>query len=124
MSQISKVLRDVENDGLSFWCTGCNSAHTIYHGNSTNARWSWNGNIDKPTFSPSVLIRSGHYIPDTITDTCWCTYNRDNPDNGNGFKCGVCHSFIIDGNIQYLDDCTHELKGQTIPLPEWPKYGS
>lgn len=28
----------------------------------------------------------------------------------------VCHSFIKDGQIQYLDDCTHRLKNQTVPL--------
>jgi len=31
----------------------------------------------------------------------------------------VCHSFVTDGNIQYLGDCTHELAGQTIELPEF-----
>ena len=30
----------------------------------------------------------------------------------------VCHSFITDGRIQFLGDCTHELKGQTVELPE------
>ena len=31
----------------------------------------------------------------------------------------VCHSFIKDGNIQYLNDCTHKLAGQTIEIPDW-----
>jgi hypothetical protein len=32
----------------------------------------------------------------------------------------VCHHYIIDGQIKFLSDCTHELKNQTVELPEWP----
>ena len=31
----------------------------------------------------------------------------------------ACHSFITDGRIQYLGDCTHPLAGQTLDLPNW-----
>jgi hypothetical protein len=31
----------------------------------------------------------------------------------------VCHSFVTDGRIQFLDDSTHELAGETADLPEW-----
>lgn len=30
----------------------------------------------------------------------------------------VCHSYVTNGRIQYLGDCTHELAGQTVDLPE------
>jgi hypothetical protein len=30
-----------------------------------------------------------------------------------------CHSFVTDGKIQFLPDCYHSLKGQTVELPEW-----
>jgi hypothetical protein len=32
----------------------------------------------------------------------------------------VCHSFITDGQIQFLGDCTHPMAGQTVPIPKWP----
>jgi hypothetical protein len=32
----------------------------------------------------------------------------------------VCHSFVTDGRIQFLNDCTHPLAGQTVDIPEWP----
>jgi hypothetical protein len=32
----------------------------------------------------------------------------------------VCHSFVTDGKIQFLSDCTHALAGQTVALPDWP----
>ena len=29
-----------------------------------------------------------------------------------------CHSFIREGKIQFLDDCTHHLKGQTVEMED------
>lgn len=61
--------------------------------------WSFNGNYERPTFQPSVLV----------------TY--DGPDAGqDGAPPAVCHSFVTDGQIQFLGDCTHALAGQTVPL--------
>jgi len=34
---------------------------------------------------------------------------------------GTCHYFIRRGEIQFLSDCYHELKGQTVPLPDIPE---
>lgn len=72
--------------------------------------WAFNGNMDSPTFNPSLLVRTGTYV---------------NPDM-NGVPEGdrqwfqehsvICHSFIRDGKIQFLGDCTHHLKGQTVLL--------
>ena len=31
----------------------------------------------------------------------------------------VCHSFVVNGQIQFLPDCTHALAGQTVPIPDW-----
>lgn len=31
----------------------------------------------------------------------------------------LCHSFVTDGKIQFLNDCFHSLKGQTVDLPDW-----
>ena len=28
------------------------------------------------------------------------------------------HSYVTDGRIQYLSDCTHPLAGQTVDLPD------
>ncbi|WP_425618061.1 DUF6527 family protein [Anatilimnocola sp. NA78] len=55
--------------------------------------WTWNGSVDSPTLKPSILTRSGH-------------------EN----KPIVCHTFVNDGLVQFLGDCTHELAGQTVPL--------
>ena len=31
----------------------------------------------------------------------------------------ICHSFITDGSIEFLPDCTHELAGKTVPLEDF-----
>ena len=104
MSALSKVLRSVEGGRIMFRCPGCESAgmgfaHVVtvdpppgYAG----PRWSWNGNVERPTVSPSVLCKS----------------SRD----GHG---AVCHLFLTDGKIQYLSDCKHPLAGQTVELPSF-----
>lgn len=104
-----------------FECPGCKGSHKVNVGspNSLGARWSYNGDPNKPTFSPSLLIRGGHYLEPG--KRCWCDYNREQEAKGEKpapFGCFVCHSFVVDGKIQFLSDCTHELAGQTVELPE------
>lgn len=40
----------VSGKTVMFWCPGCNRAHSIKIG-----VWQFNGDVEKPTFSPSVL---------------------------------------------------------------------
>jgi hypothetical protein len=99
VSALSRVLRDVEGGRLMFWCPGCDGAHMIEHG---NGRWTWNGDVERPTFSPSILVRWEHGPERTPR---------------------VCHSFVTDGRIRFLADCTHVLAGQTVPLPDFDHEG-
>lgn len=128
MGQISSKLRSVEGGGLSYWCQGCKTRHMIRHGDGPGPRWGWDGNVDAPTFTPSVLVRSGHHVPDWeqhfpegTTPSCWCTYNAEHPEEAdNTFHCTLCHTFIKGGMVEFLSDCTHEFAGQTLPLPDLP----
>jgi hypothetical protein len=80
----------------SFYCPGCKCDHGVWIiPRAGTPCWEFNGNIDKPTFSPSILVR-------------W-------PE---GEKMNICHSFVKDGFIQYLNDCTHELAGQTVEMED------
>ncbi len=76
-----------------FQCPGCGCEHGVWitHPNYNNAMWSFNGSMDKPTFSPSLNVKYGDGV--------------------------VCHSEITNGMIKFLSDCTHKLKGQTVPIP-------
>lgn len=85
-----------------FQCPGCGNCHYFNAstpGDRNGPVWAWNGSMDKPTFSPSLLVRGVKSFDDP-TPT-------------------VCHSFVADGRIQYLGDCTHALAGQTVEIPEW-----
>lgn len=86
--------------GWMIFCPGCRQYHAIYteERNDCGAQWSFNGDVDHPTFSPSLKVT-------------W-TYGEQHEQH-------CCHSFIRDGNIEFLGDCTHELAGQIVPLPEW-----
>jgi hypothetical protein len=77
-------------------CPGCECLHGIWTTNVDGGPvWTFNGNMEKPTFSPSLKV----------------TYPEKDKTN-------ICHSFIRDGKIQFLNDCTHKMKGQTVELPE------
>jgi hypothetical protein len=107
---MSKVLK-IEG-GYVVYCPGCKENHFY------DSRWNFNGNFDFPTFTPSYLRRSGHYMPEHKGD-CWCTYSERFPDEEpipDSMKCMVCHSFLTDGKLQFLSDCTHHLARKTIDL--------
>lgn len=99
-----------DGDRVLFRCPGCEDNHQILA--DPNRGWVFNGDVERPTFHPSVLVGGVQW------------------DSGEGFHkpshAGVapgerivCHSFVTDGRIQFLSDCTHHLAGQTVDLPEW-----
>ena len=77
-----------------FMCPGCKYLHQI------DSRWGFNGSLEKPTFTPSLLLRELKGPPGA----------RDQVR---------CHSFIKEGKIQFLNDCGHDLKGKTVEIPNW-----
>ena len=101
---------DVEYDQLWFVCPGCKSCgddHTGLHALPVNGTqqgatkrpfWQFDGNLEAPTLSPSILSRGG-----------------SDPNF-------VCHSFLRAGVFEFLSDCTHELKGQHVPIPSLPAW--
>ncbi len=122
MAKVSRVLRSISH-GYVFMCPGCNESHVVNTANPNGRpNWGFNGNVDAPTFTPSILVRSGHYTMESAASQkgkCWCTYYEEHPDEERTFECFQCHSFVIDGRIQFLSDSTHKLSGQTVDLPDW-----
>lgn len=117
MGQVSAKLRR-STDGLSYWCQGCEEVHHV-----RVPGWTFDGNLEAPTFSPSVLVTCGHYAPGWVGPKCWCTYNAELTAKGeepSAFECSRCHTFITGGMVQFLSDCSHALAGQTLPLPDLP----
>ena len=107
MSAFGKKLRLAEGSHYMFWCPGCKTSHGMGVGEGPGPRWGFNFNPDAPTFTPSIMV----------------TYPAV-PDAEEGFEewrtARICHSFVTDGPIQFLGDCTHELAGQTVDLPDFP----
>lgn len=79
--------------GWRHYCPGCKWMHVIHtdgRAQQNGHKWTFNGDMEKPTFSPSV-----HLV-------------------------GQCHYFIRDGMIDFCGDSKHELAGKTVPLPDLP----
>jgi len=99
---MSKIIKS-EIDGVYlFFCPGCRCGHwfsttgrTPSHPNEVRDqfKWSFNNDFEKPTVRASILVKT----------------TRD----------ATCHSFITDGKIQFLSDCTHELKDKTIGMEDF-----
>lgn len=116
MNRVKESIHEGSLVALQFRCPGCNDWHSVYqdNGQRKGPLWKWNGSLEKPTFTPSLLVRSGHYVDGK--HPCWCDYRKEHPEK-DAPTCYICHSFITDGRIQFLSDCTHPLAGQTVELP-------
>lgn len=86
--------------GYVFWCPGCDQPHPYrVHPDPYRANmpmWSFNGDMDRPTFSPSLLVHPSPGQP-------------------------RCHLFVKNGTIEFCGDCDHALAGKTVPMIEIPK---
>ena len=86
-----KLMKITNSDERYFFmCPGCKETHRVYIG---PGGWVFNGDYNNPTLTPSVLV------------TAEPTPYR-------------CHSFVTNGKIQFLSDCSHELAEQMVELPE------
>lgn len=91
-------------DAIVFVCPGCiqlergrgSGLHMLpVNSDKKKPSWDWDGDLEKPTLSPSIRTRN---------------------------ISGICHSYLEKGQIRYLSDCDHDLKNQTIDLPELPQW--
>lgn len=108
------VLRTLEGHGLAFHCPGCGNSHAYYvQGASYPHIWQWNGDYDRPTFTPSLLINSVRWVPPVTPENYreWerAPWKQEKVD-------WVCHLYVTEGKIHFLPDCSHELRGQTVHM--------
>lgn len=112
---LSPTLR-AANGQIWFECPGCGSPHAVRVGEIHSDRWTWNGNVNKPTFSPSVLVTWPEWDPPVTSENLAQWDKAPWPQRQLEKR---CHSFVVDGVVQFLDDCTHKLAGQSAPIPAW-----
>ncbi len=93
---MKRVRKVTSQDGVEvlwmFHCPGCGYGHA-FRTAGPGPCWTFNGDDEKPSFTPSLMC------------------NQNEPARR-------CHSYVTDGRIQFLDDCFHTLKGQTIELED------
>lgn len=108
-----------KNGYADFFCPGCNQMHTVaVDSKIQGANWQFNGNTESPTLSPSVLVKTGHYCKGTLQPPKCANCNSQDSADPWPWPCAICHSFVTDGKIKFLNDCTHALAGQVVELPE------
>ena len=121
MSSPNVLLGSDVNGRYYLRCPGCGDNHVIPTLGDPPL-WTFNGSMVKPTFWPSLLVTSGHYVGNKPMGNCWCDYAARFPgERQPHFKCYRCHSYIKDGRMEFLNDCTHHLAGQTVDLPPCPE---
>lgn len=74
-------------------CPGCKYDHP-FEIECAGKGWTWNGSVEAPTFTPSLLI------------------NQDSPAHR-------CHMVVTNGRIKFQNDCFHELNGREVEVPDW-----
>lgn len=107
------VLRTLDGGRVGFMCPGCQEMHQVRVEGERSPRWGFNGDYDRPTFTPSVLVRSSQIVRDDKGEWTgeWVRDAAGKP------LPSVCHSFVTDGQISFLSDCTHALAGKVVPIP-------
>ena len=76
--------------GYSFYCPACKSLHAFNLDTDSAPWWTFDGNLDEPSFSPSLR-----------------------------YVVAGCHLYVSSGQIHYCNDCRHEFRGQVVPMVNW-----
>lgn len=97
-------------DAIWLWCPGCaaqpqksSGLHSlpVTGDGSKRPTWDWNGELEAVTLNPSILTHFNYGDPPTAY---------------------VCHSYLRNGQWEFLTDSTHDLAGKKVPmgpLPDW-----
>jgi len=108
MNQVSSKLRR-EETGYTHWCPGCDEMHILPDS------WKFNGDVQNPSFTPSFKHEG---IRRVFVNGEWTgEWKRDSAGNTIPF---ICHYVLTNGILYFQNDCTHNLRGQVVPLPPLP----
>ena len=86
----------ITQPGYRHWCPGCKWMHVIPtdpKAQPNGHSWTFNGDMEKPTFHPSINL------------------------------VGQCHYWLKNGMLEFCSDSKHALAGQTVPLPDLEASG-
>lgn len=111
MSQVSPILRRGE-DRFFHWCPACEEMHPVFD----RSPWTFNGNVDCPTFSPSFKHGGKRTVNVNVR---WTGEWHRGPD-GKPLD-GTCHYIITDGKIQFCSDSWHG-RSDIVAMPPIPEH--
>ena len=79
------------------YCPACERAHRFITNNGVDPKhvWSFDGNLENPTFEPSLLVTGGFEGSE------------------------VCHSYLRGGVWEFLSDSTHGVTGK-VKMVDFP----
>lgn len=93
-----------ERPDYLFFCPGCKCGHSFWttHGSNYSkpkgAQWKFNGNMQSPTFEPSLRFPK---------------YDPKDPNKEIG---SICHVVVTNGVLNFCADCDHEFAGKSVPM--------
>ena len=103
MGQVSAKMRRA--DGRYFhWCPACQEMHPLPDS------WTFNGNVERPTFSPSFKTTFTHWTGGVA-------------ESGHGLgerQERICHYIIADGKIHFCADSWHG-RSDVADMPDLPR---
>ena len=102
------ALREFKSDGKKVvayfvYCPACERAHRLIVECEEDPShvWQFSGTEELPTFTPSLLVESGPMRP-------------GDPNH-------ICHSYLTAGVWGFLNDSTHAMADQKIPMVDFPE---
>jgi hypothetical protein len=114
--KLHRLVGDSGPIGWCHYCPGCRHTHCFNVEQPTRAwpefniaggvKWSFNGNLERPSFSPSMLIQTGGW---------------KSPEGKDIPQRTLCHYVLSDGVINFCADSAHELTGRAVPLADYPQ---
>lgn len=79
--------------GYMVECPGCGHSHAFYTSEG-KPRWTFDGNMEKPTFTPSMNVKWSRTVDGQVIQRC--------------------HFILTAGVFHFLTDCTHQAAGTSI----------
>lgn len=121
MSAVSAKLRRWAGEGsagYTYWCEGCKGPHSVRTEGPSS--WGFNGDLEKPVFTPSVLVTGFQNLTDA---ECEVILSGGKVER----RPLTCHTFVgcnraKPGEVIFLGDCTHALAGTVQFFPDLPDY--
>ena len=96
-------LAQLATDGTAlFYCPGCDSTHGVPV--TGDRKWGWNGSLDAPTFTPSILVTYPANPAAVEEFKEWRTERR-------------CHSFVTMEGFSFLPIALMDWQGRRSLFP-------